>query len=48
MMGNEGERLNLVFGERITGEGRKDKRKVLGKRERNFCGGTFGLLIIRS
>ena len=42
-MENEGEGLNLIFGERIKGEGRKDKRKVLGKRK-----STFGLLILRS
>ena len=41
-MRNEGERLNLVFGKRIKGEGGKDKRKVLGKRERN--GDFWGLL----
>ena len=35
-MENGGGRLNLVFGERIKGEGRKDKRKVLGKREEDF------------
>ena len=45
-MENEGERLNLVFGERIKGDGGKDKRKFLGKREGTFEERTFGLLNI--
>ena len=32
-MGNQGMRLNLVFGKEIKGEGGKDKRKILGRRE---------------
>ena len=38
-MGNQGVRLNLVFGKEIKGENQRDKRKILGKRE-----GTFALL----
>ena len=33
-MENQGVRLNLIFGKEIKGEGGKDKRKVLGRREK--------------
>ena len=36
MMGNEGIRLNLVFGKEIKGENRRNKRKVLEERRGLF------------
>ena len=39
-MGNEGERLNLIFGERIKGECLGDKKRIFGKEKKR----TFGLL----